>query len=159
MVSSPWDLKSLLQQFSRLCALSVDKAEIREAKLQLLAVGSHCISEGLHSTKSPFCFVLLSPCSQQTLQMLVWSLGYAFYPALILFLSASCNAFKKPQAESVKAFTLMATYLLLCKWTNSISATLKSQRLHWPIWAQPKVITANVIFGLCDGSHAIIFPS
>lgn len=47
--------------------------------------------------------------------MLVWSLGYAFYPALILFLSASRNAFKKPQAESVKAFPLMGTYLLLCE--------------------------------------------
>lgn len=37
--------------------------------------------------------------------MLVWSLGYVFYPALILFLSASHNAFKKPQAESVQGLS------------------------------------------------------
>lgn len=40
--------------------------------------------------------VLLNFCSQQTLQMLVWSRSYAFYPASVMLLSASCSTFKEP---------------------------------------------------------------
>lgn len=134
-------------------ALGVDRTGIREAKLQLLAVKISTAPNHL----CPLCCWVMALSKHCRCLFGPWAKH--FYPALILFLSASCNVFKKPQAESVKAVTFMATYLLLCKWTNGISATLKSQRLHWSIWAQPKVMTANGFFGLCDGSYLLLKKS